>query len=452
MDERERRPRWSAAGDPEAGSPAAGLGAHTVGHDQPTRPAAPLPPPSTWGAAHDGPGSPPGSVRPPDTTGTTTAPESTGGSRGTAGTLLAAMVGAVLGSAATIALSQTAAPPTGVPAAPPVQAPVIESQGGDSDQRTAVQTVAEAVIPSVVRIDRLLVADGVPEAEGLGSGVIYRSDGYIVTNNHVVEGAEQLEVRFSDSESYGAEVVGTDPLTDLAVLKVERSDLPAINVRAGSPDVGELAVAIGSPFGLDATVTAGVVSALNRSIEVPIGDTPQEGFVPITDVVQTDAAINPGNSGGALVDARGRLIGINSVILSTVGATAPSGGNLGVGFAISSDTVVAVTDKLISEGTVRHARLGISGGDVTAAAAREFSLDVRTGALVAAVEPGGPAADAGLQPGDVIVEVAGERVETFDELVDEIRRREPGDRLQLTILRDGRRAQVEAVLGAFGES
>ncbi len=352
---------------------------------------------------------------------------------------LAALVGAVLGTAGTLALTR---PGTGAVSEP--RAPVVEVES--TDQGSVVPVVAEAVTPSVVRLDRLDVSGlrGIPES-GLGSGVIYRSDGYIITNHHVTAGADVLQVKYANGESETARIVGTDPLTDIAVLKVERGGLPAINVRRDPVVVGELAIAIGSPFGLDTTVTAGVVSALNRSIEAPISS----GAIAIPNVLQTDAAINPGNSGGALVDRNGRLIGINSAILSTTGVLGRPAGNVGVGFAISAEDAVAVADKLITQGFVRHARLGIRAGDLTPSIARQFGVDVRQGVLISDVEPGGPAAAAGLRSGDVVIAADGEPVTSMARLTAAIRAREPGDRLRLTIQREGRQLELEAVLGEW---
>ncbi|MDP9023016.1 MAG: trypsin-like peptidase domain-containing protein [Actinomycetota bacterium] len=389
-----------------------------------------------WAAQvpHRGPAT---AVAEPDRTATDTAPGPRPTRPGIATVVLAALVGAVLGTAATLALARTTAP-----LAPQVRAPVVETRG--DDPLSPVAAVAEAVVPSVVRINRLTVLGAAGVEEGLGSGVVYRSDGYIITNNHVVEGAERLQVRFADGESVRAEVVGTDALTDVAVLKVGRAGLPAVNVRDDPVRVGELAVAIGSPFGLDATVTAGVVSALNRSIDAPIDG----GVISIPNVVQTDAAINPGNSGGALVDSRGRLIGINTAILGTA-RIAGQAGNIGVGFAISAHDAVAVADTLIEQGFVRHARLGIQARDLTPSLARHFGIDASEGVLIDQVEPGGPAAEAGLRPGDVVIAADGRPVAGMDELVAEIRAREPGDVLSLTVVRDGRELQIEAVLGEW---
>lgn len=417
----------------------------TMGQDAYTdfgRPAAPLPPPPGWSEDEEGPSSPGAPAPPPDSPGVVTARSTTSASRGrrVADTFLAALVGAALGTAGTLALTRSTSAVVGE-----ARAPVVQAESGD--EVTVVPAVAEAVTPSVVRIDRVGGAGlgGMPES-GLGSGVIYRSDGYVITSNHVIAGADVLQVKYANGESEAARVAGTDPLTDIAVLKVDRGGLPAINVRREPVVVGELAVAIGSPFGLDATVTAGVVSALNRSIDAPIAN----GVISIPNVIQTDAAINPGNSGGALVDHEGRLIGINSAILSaTSGVLGGSPGNVGVGFAISAEDAVAVADKLIEQGFVRHARLGIRAGDLTPSVARRFGIDVTEGVLVSDVEAGGPAASAGLRAGDVVIAADGEAVTSMARLTAAIRAHEPGDAFRLTVLRQGKQMDVEAVLGEW---
>ena len=431
---------WSAPGDPGSGqlpSPRRGTGDAGTVTVPSTRPAAPQPPPSTWGAHDDGPGSPRGSVRPPDVTGTSL-PTARGGAgrRGMAGTLLAALVGAVLGSAATFALARS------TDGGDTVVAPIVQGGSGEAN----VAAVAEAVVPSVVRVDRFVRIGGEMTPEGLGSGVIMRSDGYIVTNDHVVAGADELEVVFADGQRSDATVVGQDPLADLAVIHVERDGLPAISVRDDPPvRVGEPAIAVGSPFGLDATVTAGVVSALNRSIRETI---PGGGTVSIPNVIQTDAAINPGNSGGALVDARGRLIGINSAILTT-GSVGGDFGNVGVGFAISALDASTIADALIADGHVDHARLGILGGDLTESVAREYGVSVEQGAIVNEVTPDGPADEAGVRSGDVIVAAGGEDIASMDQLIAIIWRHEPGDVMKLTLVRGEDRMDVDVTLGEW---
>ena len=447
----ERGVRWPAAAGTRFANPA-GTDTEDVPADRPdddgepaaTRPLGPLPqpPPSAWGADNEGPGSPVGSIRPPDTTGTVDAPPRpprrprspvvTG--------LVGALIGGVIGTAATLALVRLTPAYDG---GGNVRAPVVQISGGQATG-SVVSAVAQAVTPSVVRIDIITqgssgIGSGTLEQEaGLGSGVIYRSDGYILTNNHVVEEADVLRVRLSDGETHDAEVVGTDALNDLAVLRIDRTGLPAINIRQKPPlVVGETAIAIGSPFGLDASVTAGVVSAVNREIQVP----GQNGALVIPAVIQTDAAINPGNSGGALVDAEGRLIGINTAILSG------SGGSQGVGFAIPVDQAVASADELVEKGYVEHPLLGITGTDVPAEMAQRLGIEQGRGALVDSVQDGTAAADAGLESDNVILSLNGSPIESMSDLVLGIRQLSPGDRIELDVLRDGKRMTLSATLG-----
>lgn len=328
-----------------------------------------------------------------------------------------------------------------------VRAPVVETVPPAAGEST-VSAVAAAVLPSVVRIDVLAEQDdpdlGTVDVQvGVGSGVIYRSDGYLLTNNHVVEDADSLEVQFSDGTSASAEIIGTDRLTDLAVVKVERDGLPAINLRQDQPlQVGETAVAIGSPFGLDASVTAGVVSALNRDLEVPGDD---GGAFVIPALIQTDAAINPGNSGGALVDGSGQLIGINTAILTG------SGGSQGVGFAIPTRSAVIAAEQLIERGFVSHPFLGISGLDVTNEVELryrdEFGIELEGGALVDQVVDGSGAAEGGVTSGDVIVELGGEPITSMTDVISGILRFDPGDVVDVVVLRDGERVELEVELG-----
>jgi serine protease Do len=418
------------------------------------RPASPQPPPAAWGELDAGPGSPIGSVRPPDTTGTVeTPPAPSGARRPFAVGLLGAVVGAVLGTAGTLAILRTTPAFTPGPSAPvegpAIAAPVVQPAGPGSDGAGVVTAVAAAVTPSVVRID-VATEERDPESGdlvnvpvGLGSGVIYRSDGYILTNNHVVEQASAVQVRFSDGEAIAAEIVGTDPLTDLAVLKVDRTGLPAINLRNDTPDVGETAIAIGTPFGLDASVTAGVVSAVNRDLEVPAQGSRPPMVIP--SVLQTDAAINPGNSGGALVDGTGRLIGINTAIYTG------SGGSQGVGFAVTTRSAVSSAEQLISKGFVAHPYLGVGGVDVSREIARryedEFGIELQGGAVIENVTRGSGAADAGMETGDVVVAVDGEDVEDMTDLVVLIRQYRAGDRVEITVLRDGERLDLDVQLG-----
>lgn len=452
------RPSGGPGDDPASASPD---GTPTVAPPAGIEPAAtapiarfPQPPPAGWDERSAGPGSPAGSVRPPDTTGTVDAPAPERRGRRLLGAVLVGAVGAVIGTLTTLALTGTLtpAPSADDPGQPTASDEVIAETGASpeapepivSDVSGVVPAVAEAVTPSVVRVDVSVngaTAGAVPGRPSLGSGVIYRSDGYILTNEHVVSAGDEVTVRLASGDILDAEVVGRDELNDLAVLRVDRTGLPAIRLRDVEAEpliVGETVVAIGSPFGLDASVTAGVISALNR--EIRLDEQEGGGLLTIPSVIQTDAAINPGNSGGALVDAQGRLIGINTAILTA------SGANQGVGFAVSAEQAVVSADQLIELGFVRHPLLGIAGADVTPAVAERFGLPASRGAVVESVQEGTGAAEADLRPGDIIVAVDGEPLATMSELVAEVRRRQPGDDLVLTIIRDGEESDVEVVL------
>lgn len=276
------------------------------------------------------------------------------------------------------------------------------------------------------------------EQRGLGSGVIISEDGYILTNNHVIADADEIEVVLSDDdESFTAEVIGTDPKTDIAVIKIKAKDLPAITL--GDSDhlrVGDVVLAIGNPFGIGKTVTMGIVSAKGRGTL---------HMVDYENFIQTDAAINPGNSGGALVDAEGRLIGINTAIVSR------SGGYQGVGFAVPINMARNVMDNLVEHGEVRRGFLGVGIQSVNADLAEAFGLDSAAGALVAQVEPDTPAERAGLQEGDVIVELDGEAVKNSQEFRLSIAETPPGESVALKIVRDGRSKKVDVTLGALEE-
>jgi S1-C subfamily serine protease len=286
-----------------------------------------------------------------------------------------------------------------------------------------------------------------------GSGFVIDAEGHILTNAHVVSGADSIEVTLgSEQDSMDAEVVGTDPSTDVAVLKV---DAPADELHplelGDSSDVrvGDPVVAIGNPFGLDRTATAGIVSALQREIQAP------DGFT-IRNVIQTDAPINPGNSGGPLLDAQGRVIGINSQIQSPNG-----GGNVGIGFAVPVNTVSEVTRQLIDTGEVQHAYLGIEGADVTEQLVDVLNLPVDRGALVQSVVPDSPADDAGIEAGttdvtidgqqlrvggDVITAIDGEPVEGMSDVIRAVDTHSPGDELELTLQRGGDERTVTVTL------
>jgi Do/DeqQ family serine protease len=275
----------------------------------------------------------------------------------------------------------------------------------------------------------------VPREEGaLGSGVIVSTDGYILTNHHVIDDANQIKVDLPDRRTFDAKLVGSDAASDLAVLKINATNLPV--VRIGNSDqvrVGDVVLAIGNPLSVGQTVTMGIISAKGRATGVSDGT--------FEDFLQTDAPINQGNSGGALVNTRGELVGINSQILT------PSGGNIGIGFAIPASMAQNVMQQLIKSGVVHRAMLGVTVQPMTSDLARSVGLNDVRGALVASVQADGPAAKAGLQRGDVILDVNGTPVTDSNTLRNRIAGLSPGSRASLTILRDGKQETVSATLG-----
>jgi serine protease Do len=275
-----------------------------------------------------------------------------------------------------------------------------------------------------------------PEIEhGLGSGVIVTKDGYILTNDHVVDNARQVKVTLPDGRQFTARVVGRDPKTDIAVVKIDADHLPTVLMAdSGKVKVGDVVLAIGNPFGVGETVTEGIVSAKNRG---------GMGIEHYEDFIQTDAAINPGNSGGALVDIDGRLIGINTAIMSH------SGGSQGVGFAIPSDLARSVMESLIKYGHVTRGYLGVMIQDVTPALASEFGLKNDQGALVGDVEPNGPAQQAGFKDGDVIVKFNGDRITDSRQLQLDVAAVKPGTKVPVGIMRNGDEKTLEVTIKAL---
>jgi S1-C subfamily serine protease len=289
------------------------------------------------------------------------------------------------------------------------------------------------------------------QSTATGSGFLIDNDGHILTNAHVVDGAKRVDVQLGDGATQQAQIVGTDPSTDIALLKVDNTEgvNPVPLGDSTKVQVGDPVVAIGNPFGLDRTVTTGIVSALQRQIQAP------NGFS-ISDVIQTDAAINPGNSGGPLIDGNGQVIGINSQIESQ------SGGNEGVGFAVPIKTAADVVSQLENGGQVQRAYLGISGGDITPSIAQALNLPVQQGVLVEQVLSGGPADDAGIKGatgqatiggqtvpigGDIITKVEGKQISGMDEIISAVNGKKPGDEITLTVWRDGQQKDVTVKLG-----
>ncbi len=313
------------------------------------------------------------------------------------------------------------------PAAPPSDA-----------RNTPVVQAAKKVGPAIVGITNKAVARDwfnrqVEVDKGTGSGVIFRKDGYIVTNNHVIDGAKDITVALSDGRTLQATLIGADPYTDLAVIKVDADDLPTAEF--GDSDdimVGEPAIAIGNPMGLEfqGSVTAGVISALNRTLNVG------ENRVKL---LQTDAAINPGNSGGALVNADGKVIGINSAKLAATGVE-------GMGFAIPINAVKPIIDELIANGHVTYPYLGIGVLDKQTAAQAGYKLNVDAGVIVMQIEVGGPADEAGIRQRDLILKIDGKETNTVADLRNAISDHKIGDTVTITISRNGQQSDVTATL------
>jgi S1-C subfamily serine protease len=346
----------------------------------------------------------------------------------------------------------TSAPASVAPAA-------LARPASSSDDALTVNEIYKRDAAGVAQIKADIVQQtqslfGVPQEQqstATGSGFLIDEDGHILTNAHVVEGANDVEVQLGDGDTQSAEIVGTDPSSDIALLKVD--DTNGVGpLELGDSDkvqVGDPVVAIGNPFGLDRTVTSGIVSALQRQIQAP------NGFS-ISDVIQTDAPINPGNSGGPLIDADGRVIGINSQIESS------SGGNQGIGFAVPIKTAVDVVNQLENGGEVHRAYLGITGADITPEIANALELPVDAGILVERVVANGPADDAGINGatgeatadgqtypagGDIITRVDGKEVTGMEDLISIINDHRPGDELTLTVLSDGEQREVTVTLG-----
>ena len=303
----------------------------------------------------------------------------------------------------------------------------------------SVAEVAATVSPSVASVEVTVTQQAGPFGQtatgtATGSAVILAADGYLLTNNHVVDGASDVTVTLADGSTWTATIVGTDPTSDLAVLHIDVDGLPAATFADDLPAVGEIAVAIGSPFGLDGSVTAGIISGLDRTLS--------DGTGTLTGLVQTDAAINPGNSGGALVDDQGRIIGINTAIYSE------SGANDGVGFAVPATTAVAVAEQLITSGEVTWPVLGVAGQDVDEGVAAAYDLSASSGALVTQVTPGSGAEQAGLLAGDIVVGIDGVDVAGMTDLAAAVRTHAIGEAVVLTVVRQDAEVTLTVTLGS----
>lgn len=349
-----------------------------------------------------------------------------------------------------------------------VEAPVNEEEGSFLERlNSSLSRISEEVKPSVVNIsttkkialrnhpledflndplfrrffgDRFhdFGGDREFESSSLGSGVIVTSDGYILTNNHVVKDVDEINVTLYDKRELTGRVIGSDPKSDIAIIKVEATDLPVIKMgSSGSLKVGEVVVAIGNPFGLDHTITMGIVSAIGRS---------NVGIAEYEDFIQTDAAINPGNSGGALVNVRSELVGINTAIFST------SGGYMGIGFAVPSDMASSVMQSIIKHGKVIRGWLGVTIQDVRPDLAKHFQIQSERGALITNVLDGTPAEEAGLKRGDIIIEIDGRPVDDAAILRNRVAGTLPDQQSILKIVRDGNEMIIPVVIGEQPDS
>jgi serine protease DegQ len=329
--------------------------------------------------------------------------------------------------AAVLAGCSLAREPQARSAPAPVTAAAQANPSAQAATAGGIPGIVRKVEPSVVTISH---------DQGTGSGVVWSRDGVVVTNAHVVGNAGTVEVAFFDGRRAEGRVRATDPDTDLAVVDVERKDLQPATFQERLPAVGELAVAMGSPLGFENTITAGIISGLHR--EIP--GSAEQGIRSLVDLIQTDAAISPGNSGGALVNGRGQVVGINVAYIP------PEQGAVAIGFAIPGATAVAVVGQLLRNGRATHSYLGIQPDQVTRDVATQLGLDQARGVVVLEVVGDGPAAKAGLRPGDVIVRMDDAGVDTVEDLFGELRQRRPGSQVRLTFVRDGRQQQATVTL------
>ena len=353
--------------------------------------------------------------------------------------LLAALLGGLFASVSTVILFRLGTPIRSV-ANHPTEARVVLSGGAPDDFRAAARrSMAGVVHISTQEQQPLTLWDyyygrRAQVREGTGSGVIYSADGYIVTNHHVIDGADAVTVSLSDDRKFAARLIGTYPAADIAVLKIDAEQLPALQFSdSDEAAVGDWVLAVGNPYNLASTVTAGIISARGRDIGIIDDRNAIESFI------QTDAAINPGNSGGALVNTQGRLIGINTAIYSR------SGGYSGYGFAIPANLVSRIVDDIVATGTYQQVVLGIEAGTLDAEWAAEIGAPVTQGIILEAVEPGGAAARAGLLAGDIIVAAGGRPLRTIPQFREAVGARR-GERLSLTIYRGRQERTVDLQL------
>lgn len=345
------------------------------------------------------------------------------------------LAGVVLGAVvAAGAAACTGGQPTPSPTAPSPSSPAATRTDEGPPPAQASGGATGGDIPSIVQdVEPSVVTVFTPD--GVGSGVVYREDGLILTNEHVIRGATEVEVGFADGQRAAGTVRATDRVSDLALVHTERTDLPAAQFETRLPRVGELAVVIGSPLGFENTVTAGIVSGLQRSIPGSASSS-----LSLVDLIQTDAPISPGNSGGAVVNAEGKVIGISEAYIP------PQAGAVALGFAIPAATAVEVAEELLADGTADHAFLGLGPARITQQIASELGLPDTRGILVLSVADGGPAAGAGIRPGDVLLTVDGKDLTAPEDLLSALRPRNPGDTIDVGLRRDGAATQLKVTL------
>jgi putative serine protease PepD len=371
--------------------------------------------------------------------------------RGRTGLFFASLLGAVVGAGLVMAALYLYPPAALKPATQPasVATTVTTTQAEEAPvDSQSIETAAAKVVPSVVNVSVSQTVTGqfgfgTQTQQGLGSGVIVRSDGYILTNNHVVQDAQTITVKLGADE-LPAKVVGTDPTTDLAVIKIARTGLtPATLGSSSGLKVGQWVIAVGSPFGLDHSVTAGIVSALNRTNI----DTSTGSIAAYTNLIQSDAPINPGNSGGALADLEGRVVGINALIESPSGAVGAAQ-SAGIGFSIPIDFARDVADQLIAGKKVAHPYIGVGTVSVDPQIGAQYSLGVDAGALVQSVTKGSPADKAGIRNGDVIVRIGDMDVTSVEDLFSAIRSHKVGETVPVIVVRNKAKTTLRVTLAS----
>lgn len=332
-----------------------------------------------------------------------------------------------------VELRQGSTPAAGLGSGPVSYAQAVEAAAPAVVNVYTTKVITERINPMLRYFFGDQIAPRQHLENSLGSGVIVSDQGYIITNNHVIEGAAEIEVLLRDGRSAVATLIGTDPESDVAVLKIDLDTVPSIIFDlTGNARVGDVVLAIGNPFGVGQTVTMGIISATGRD---------QMGINTYENFIQTDAAINPGNSGGALIDAYGNLVGINTAIFTK------SGGSQGIGFAIPVNIARDIMQQLIENGRVTRGWLGVETQDITPQLAESFNLQNITGIIIAGIQRNGPAAQAGMRPGDIILSVNGEASTDSKTVMNQIARVSPGEKLQMKILRSGREIETEAIVG-----